>query len=151
MTPETTGAAIAAIADALIPPARGFLAGSEAGIPGSCLDRALRARPDLRDSLSTAAAVVLAGADAAELLADWSKSRPQLFDDVFLLVRGAYFLNEDVLRRFHYDGITAHPLSDAIPPDYTDLLGPVLGAGPRYRAVLDGTNIGVAGGKEPVA
>jgi hypothetical protein len=127
--------AIAALADALIPPADGFLSGSEAGVPGKALDDAIVARPDLVPDLEQAATEVAAGTPAEALLQAWFRGRPEAFDRLFLLIRGAYFLNPAVCEALHYDGATAYPLSDAIEPDYQDLVAEVIAKGPRYRPV----------------
>ncbi|HEU0257044.1 MAG TPA: hypothetical protein VFQ96_04310 [Microbacteriaceae bacterium] len=125
------------LADALIPAAEGELSASQAGVPGIFLDQAVTLRPDLAKVLDEAARTLATGMPATELLASWQKTQPDEFQKLFLLVRGAYFLNPEVQRRFHYDGVTPHPLSEAVPPDYTDLLPTVIAAGPRYRRATD--------------
>ncbi|TAM71287.1 MAG: hypothetical protein EPN48_01565 [Microbacteriaceae bacterium] len=133
MTDDRRLAAIAALADALIPPSAGYLSGSQAGVPGACLDAAATARPDLIPVLDEAAAAVANGTPAAEVVATWSAQRPESFDLLFLLIRGAYFLNRNVCEQLHYDGATPRPLSDAVEPDYLDLVAAVIARGPEYR------------------
>ncbi|MEO7147253.1 MAG: hypothetical protein ABIW81_06530 [Terrimesophilobacter sp.] len=139
MIDEQRLSAIAAVADTLIPPADGFLSGAQAGIPGHCLNAAVEARPDLVPTLDEAVAEISAGTSAPDLVARWSTERPDSFDSLFLLVRGAYFLNHQVCQRLHYDGVTAHPLSQATAPDYLDLVETVVASGPRYRNINSGS------------
>lgn len=133
MTLDQNRDQIAAIADALIPPADGWLSGSQAGIPGRALDDACLARPDLVPALEAAATAVAAAGSAIDELAALRARDPAGFDDLFLLVRGAYFLNRRVCEQLGYDGATAWPLSDAVEPDYLDLVAEVIDRGPVYR------------------
>jgi hypothetical protein len=132
----------AQVADALIPAAEGELSASEAGVPGVFLDEALEIRPDLAGALDEAIAALDSGTPADRLLATWEKNRPVRFQELFLLIRGAYFLNPEVLERFGYDGRSAQPLSEAIPADYLDLVSVVVSAGPRYRPIPEASPSG---------
>ncbi|GAA3929682.1 hypothetical protein [Microbacterium soli] len=128
-------ARIARIADAMIPAADGALAASQAGVPGVFLDRAIGLRPDLAPVLEAAAEAVADGTPAGTVLADWERTAPARFDRLYLLIRGAYFLNPAVTAQLGYDGATPHPLSAQVAPDYADLLDAVISAGPRYRPI----------------
>jgi len=102
------------LADRLIPAEDGMPPGSAGRI-----EEALAARPDLVAPLRE----VLRG--GGELTA----AQTVLVGEV---VAGAYFLDPGVKDRVGYHGRRALPIPPE--PDYADLIAPVVGRGPIYRA-----------------
>lgn len=128
----TERAALASLADLLIPAGEGFPSASEAGVADEGLDQLLGFRPDLAAGLKR----VIAGATGrlpAEILELLRTSDPAGFSILTEVVPGAYFLNERVRRRLGYAGQDPRPIDPH--PDYLDdgLLQSVLDRGPIYR------------------
>src|SRR5881409_3466866 len=99
----TERAALAALADVLIPAGDGFPSASQAGVAGDGLDQVLSVRPDLAAGLKQLLAVAR-GLSAAEFVAELQKNNPTSFGILAELVPGAYFLNAQVRAKLHYHG-----------------------------------------------
>src|SRR2546426_367678 len=110
-------AALAALADVLIPAGNGVPSASQPGIAAGLLDvlEKSKARPP------------------EEAVADLQKNDPAAFGVLAELVAGAYFQNPIVRSRVGYTGQGPHPIDPH--PDYLDdgLLQSVLSRGPIYR------------------
>ncbi len=128
-------AALAELADCLIPAGRGFPSASAAGVASSGLDNVLAARPDVEAALLG----VLRAADGQapqDFLRSLRTADPHGFDVLTYVVAGGYFSIDDVARTLAYQGRTAQPLHelDAGPAWEGDLLQSVRGRGQIYRA-----------------
>lgn len=95
-------AAVAALADELIPAADGLPSATEAKAHEKWLDRALAARPELAPLLERALA---AGGDARRL----REQDPEAFAALAELVSGAYYMNPKVRKRIGYPGQKSTP------------------------------------------
>jgi len=125
-------AALAALADVLIPAGDGFPSASQAGVAAEGLDQVMSFQPDIAAGLMNALEKAKAHAPAA-VLADWQKNDPATFGVLAEFVAGAYFLNPLFRARLGYMGQGPHPIDPH--PDYLDdgLLKSVLSRGPVYR------------------
>ena len=66
-----------------------------------------------------------------EILLSHAEPTPEQIAFVGEVVAGAYFLDERVRDLIGYHGRRAVPIPSA--PDHSDLIGPVVERGPRYR------------------
>jgi hypothetical protein len=127
-------AALAAVADLLIPSGDGMPAASEAGVAGRWLDEVLQLRPDFGPPL---AAVLdrLIGVDPKEALDMLRAGDPAGFGVLAEVVAGGYFLNPKVRSAIRYPGQRSVPIASEQPPDYEQdgLIASVRGRGPIYR------------------
>jgi hypothetical protein len=129
-------AALAALADVLIPAGSGFPAASDAGVAAQGLDEVWLFRPDLAVGLKKILASTGAR-PASDVVADMKANDPSSFDVLTEAVAGAYFLNSQVRARLGYDGQQPRPInvrSDDLDPA---LLQPVIQRGPIYRPTPD--------------
>jgi hypothetical protein len=125
-------AALAALADVLIPADDGFPSASQAGVAAEGLDQVIALQPGIATGLIN----LLEQAKArppAEVIADLQKNDPGVFGVLAEFVAGAYFLNPLVRARLGYAGQDPHPIDAHA--DYLDdgLLQSVLTRGPVYR------------------
>jgi len=125
-------AALAALADVLIPAGNGFPSASQAGVAADGLDQVISFQPGIAAGLLD----VLEKSKTRppeEAVADLQKNDPAAFGVLAELVAGAYFLNPIVRSRVGYTGQGPHPIDPH--PDYLDdgLLQSVLSRGPIYR------------------
>src|SRR5688572_15724301 len=116
-----------AIADLLIPAANDMPSASQAGVGTTGLAQVLKFRPEL-------AAVVETILDQCKSMVPADALRALSASDYSTLaevVASAYFMNEEVRAKLHYQGQRAKP----IVPEEIDsyLLEPVLDRGPIYR------------------
>lgn len=125
-------AALAALADTLIPAGDGFPAASEAGVAATGLDEVLSFRPDLaagvKKLLSSAQ-----GRPAVEAVAELRGNDPADFGVLTEVVASAYFLNPQVRARLGYDGQQPRPIDPGSNDLDPALLQPVIDRGPIYR------------------
>ncbi len=125
-------AALAALADVLIPAGDGFPSASQAGVAAEGLDQVIALEPGIAAGLSR---VLLKAKDrpCAEVIVDLQNNDPASFGALAEFVAGAYFLNPLVLARLGYAGQRPHPMDPH--PDYLDdgLLQSVLSRGPVCR------------------
>ena len=96
----------AGLADVLVPEAHGMPAASAIGLSGAPLDRALRARPDLRAPLASLLDA-LAGRSPADAVAG---AAPAQLDLLLLLAGGAYTTDPRVKALLGYPGQEARSL-----------------------------------------
>jgi len=125
-------AALAGLADVLIPAGDGFPSASQAGVAAEGLDQVISFQPGIAAGLMS----VLENSKAlppAEAVADLQKNDPAVFGVLAELVAGAYFLNPLVRARLGYTGQGPRPIDPHA--DYLDdgLLQSVVGRGPVYR------------------
>jgi len=125
-------AALAALADVLIPAGDGFPSASQAGVAAEGLDQVISFQPGIAAGLMS----VLEKSKArppAEVVVDLQRNEPAAFGVLAEFVAGAYFLNPLVRARLGYAGQGPVPISPH--PDYLDdgLLQSVLSRGPVYR------------------
>ena len=127
-------AALAAVADLLIPIGDGMPAASEAGVAGRWLDEVLQLRPDFGPPL---AAVLdrLIGVDPKAALDLLRADDPAGFGVLAEVVAGGYFLNPKVRSAIRYPGQQSVPIASEQPPDYEQdgLIASVKARGPIYR------------------
>jgi hypothetical protein len=129
-------AALAGLADVLVPASGRMPSASEADRSGKWLDRALRARPDLVPELRRVLATV-STPDAEGEVVRLRETDAAGFAALCLVVTGAYYMNVKVRRLIGYPGQKATPAF----PDEADyyladgLLDPVVERGQRYRTV----------------
>jgi hypothetical protein len=122
-------AALAALADVLIPAADGMPSASQAGAVGALLDEVLRVRGDLEEPLAEIAGAA-AGRDPAAEVERLQADAPELFEALTTAIAGGYFMSEDVRERLGYPGQQALELEDDLDPE---LLEPVIDRGTIYR------------------
>ena len=125
-------AALAALADVLIPAGEGFPSASQAGVADEGLDQVLAVRPDLSAGLRSI--LQRAGSRVpAEVIAELQGTDPAGFGVLAEIVPGAYFLNPKVREAIGYGGQTPRPIDPR--PDYLEegLLQSVIDRGPVYR------------------
>ena len=125
-------AALAGLADVLIPAGDGFPSASEAGAADEGLDLVLAARPDLAEGVERLA-VAARGRDPTEFVAGLPASDPAGFAVLAEVIPGAYFMNARVRAALGYDGQTPRPIDPAPDPESEALLVPVIARGPIYR------------------
>ncbi|MEU0842624.1 hypothetical protein ABZ370_24535 [Streptomyces sp. NPDC005962] len=122
-----------ALADVLIPSAEGMPSATEADVPGTWLDQALRARPDmyraLRHTLDSARDAPATPKAVLDHLAEIS---PADFESFAMLTAGAYYLNPSVRERIGYPGQEDRPATEDVDA-YLDLLEHVVDRGPVCR------------------
>jgi hypothetical protein len=125
-------AALAALADVLIPAGNGLPSASAAEVAGQWLDQVLAACPDLTAGLQDVLRKT-AGHIPVEAVEQLRTKDIAAFAVLAEIVSGAYFLNPDVRRAIGYSGQSARPIDPR--PDYLDdgLLESVIGRGPIYR------------------
>ncbi len=131
---EEQVATLRALGDVLIPAAGELLSWSEADPQGKWLDRALKARPDLVESLGALldrAAGSDAGGEARRLHAE---ERPA-FDGLAMIVQGAYYMNLKVRKRIGFPGQGKRPpFADEAEYDLRDdILDAVIERGPVHK------------------
>lgn len=122
----------AGLADTLIPAGAGMPSASQAGAAGEWLDAVLDARPDLCDPL-LALVGQADGRDPAIVIADLQANDPAGFGLLTEVVPNAYFMNPTVRVLVSYPGQVGLDPDLTWPPDWLDLLVPVIDRGPIYR------------------
>jgi hypothetical protein len=122
----------AGLADWMIPAADGMPSASEAGAAGEWLDAVLTARPDLGEPLLALVERVGDG-DPATSIANLQANDPDGFGLLAEVVPNAYFMNPAVRERVAYPGQVGLEVDLTWPPDWLDLLEPVIERGPIYR------------------
>jgi hypothetical protein len=129
---EQARATFAGLADALIPEGDGMPSASQAGVAAEWLDAVLAARPELGPPL-LALVRRLDGQDPKTAIANLGTADPAGFGLLAEIVPNAYFMNRDVRDRVGYPGQVGLDVDLTWPPDWLDLLGPVIERGPIYR------------------
>lgn len=122
----------AGLADTLIPAGAGMPSASQAGAAGEWLDEVLAARPDLTEPLLALVGRV-DGQDPATVIADLQANDPAGFGLLTEVVPNAYFMNPSVRELVGYPGQVGLDPDLTWPPDWLDLLEPVVERGPIYR------------------
>jgi hypothetical protein len=142
---STERAALARLADVLIPAGEGFSPASGAGVAAAGLDEVLCCRPELFEPLKRLVATA-SGREPREFINELKHSDPLAFGLFADFVGGAYFLNARVREKLGYGGQTARPIDPH--PDYLDdgLLQSVIGRGPIYRPTPDSRSAAVPEG-----
>jgi hypothetical protein len=132
VTPEQR-AALAALADVLVPAGEGMPSASDVGLQEKWIDRALRARPELEPELLRALEV--SGEDPAAHLERLRANDRAGYETLVLLVTAAYYMHPKVRKAVGYPGQKPNPPY----PDESDyylrdgLLEPVIARGRLYR------------------
>jgi hypothetical protein len=129
---DRSRATLAGLADAMIPAGDNMPSASEAGVAGPWLDSVLEARPDLAEPLM-ALIRKSEGREPAAVVADLQANDPGAFGVLAEFVPGAYFMNPEVRRLVGYPGQAGLDVDETWPPDWLDLLEPVIERGPIYR------------------
>lgn len=116
-----------AMADLLIPADPDMPSASQANVGTSGLTQVLQFRPELRSQIEG----VLDNCESKPAEPALKSLAPADFATFAEVVASAYFMNEEVRARLHYQGQRAKP----IVPEEIDpaLLKPVLDRGPIYR------------------
>ena len=122
----------AGLADTLIPAGSGMPSASQAGAAGEWLDAVLEARPDLAGPLLALLGQVN-GRDPAAAIADLQANDPAGFGLLAEVVPNAYFMNPTVRGLVGFPGQVGLDPDLTWPPDWLDLLVPVIDRGPIYR------------------
>jgi hypothetical protein len=128
---------LAGLADAMIPAAEGMPSASQAGVAETFLDSVLEERPDLAAPLLAIVATA-AGRDPGAVVADLQANDPATFGVLAEFVPNAYFMNPEVRTLVGYPGQVGLDVDETWPPDWLDLLEPVIDRGPIYRIPPDG-------------
>ena len=125
-------AALAELADALIPAGDGMPSASAAGVAGQWLDAVLAAAPAFAAGLKAVVRRV-EGRAPGEFIAVLAREDPSAFTILAEVVTNAYFMNPEVRRAIGYDGQGPRPLD--LRADYMEdgLLESVIRRGPIYR------------------
>jgi hypothetical protein len=113
---EGKRATLAGLADAMIPVGDGMPSASQAGVAGKFLD-----------------SVLAEGRDPGALIADLQANDAGAFGVLAEFVPGAYFMNPEVRTLVGYPGQVGLDVDETWPPDWLDLLEPVLERGSIYR------------------
>ena len=122
----------AGLADTLIPASGTMPSASQSGATGEWLDAVLAARPDLVEPLLALARRV-EGQEPAAVLADLQAHDVAAFGLLAEVVPNAYYMNPAVRELVGYPGQVGLDPDLAWPPDWLDLLEPVIERGPIYR------------------
>lgn len=122
----------AGLADWMIPAADGMPSASQAGAAGEWLDAVLEARPDLAEPL-LALVERVGDADSTAAIADLQAHDPDGFGLLTEVVPNAYFMNPTVRELVGYPGQVGLEVDLTWPPDWLDLLEPVMERGPIFR------------------
>ena len=127
-------AALAVIADLLIPNGDGMPSASEAGVAGRWLDEVLQLRPDFGPPLAEVLDRLI-GVDPKAALDLLRADDPAGFGVLAEVVAGGYFLNPKVRAAIRYPGQQSVPITPEQPPDYEQdgLIASVIARGPIYR------------------
>lgn len=140
---------LGALADALIPASERMPSATQANVPGTWLDRTLRACPDLAGTLRPLLRVA-AGREPAAEARRLAAEDPAGFEALALAVTGAYTMNPKVRKLIGYPGQKANPpYPDEAEHFLADgILDPVIRRGPIGRlAPQDGGLDTVTNGK----
>ncbi len=131
---ERRRAALAGLADQLIPAGDGMPSASRAGVAAAGLEEVLRLRPDLRAPLQ-ALVDGAAASDPADTVRRLRQTQPDAFAVLVEVVAAAYFLDPGVRRFIGYPGQQKVPIVAEQPPDFEQdgLLASVIERGPVYR------------------
>lgn len=129
---EQARAVFAGLADALIPAADGMPSASQAGAAGTWLDAVIESRPDLAEPVM---AVIdkARGREPADVVAEFQANDAASFGVLAEVVPNAYFMNPEVRLLVGYPGQVGLEVDLTWPPDWFDLLDPVIERGPIYR------------------
>jgi hypothetical protein len=129
-------AALAALAESLIPGDGAMPSASAAGVAERWIDRALGSRPDLADCLVETLDAA-AGTDPAVYLAELERLQPDRLKALQLLVAGSYFMSPRTRKRIGYPGQVRNPIAPDEAEFYEEapLLDPVRARGVAYVAV----------------
>jgi hypothetical protein len=127
-------AALAALADILVPAAEGMPAASEAGMPGPLLDQVLTSRPDLRVPLRQ----LLQRAkdrEPREFIASLYRNDPAAMRILGFVIAAGYYLSPEVKRRLNYPGQLRQPPAAETLAEYFagGALQRVINRGPIWR------------------
>ena len=123
---------LAGIADWMIPAAGDMPSASEAGVADHLLDIVLTARPDLEKPLLDVVAK-LDGRLPEQAIIDLQTGDPAGFGVLAEVVPNAYFMSARVRELVGYPGQVGLEVDMTWPPDWLDLLEPVIERGPIYR------------------
>lgn len=123
---------IRTLADVLIPAAEGMPCASSIGCADAALDHVLTLRADLAPKMRAALRLALGKAPRAAL-DDMRSADPDNWQAFTLAIAAAYYLSPRVRALLGYSGPERRPVDPAEPPDYVDLLAPVIARGPIGR------------------
>ncbi len=125
---------IATVADVLIPAWGNLPSASTAGVVGSLLEKALRARPDLAESFARSVAN-LPETPTSETVQDLIERDYESYLTILTLLLGAYYMSDAVKGALGYSGQEALRIDvGALPAYYEEgLLEEVSKRGPIYR------------------
>ena len=130
MSAGIDGALIEAVAAALVESAAGLPGGAQVGIARR-IDAVLADFPHYVAPLGETLAVLAPADDLGTALADFERSRPDLFAPLLEVVVGAWALSEPVWEALGYQG--QRDLDPADHPIPEELFQPLLARGPRWR------------------
>lgn len=127
-----------AIADVLIPAARGMPAASEVEVHGPILDHILSLRPDLKEAFVRGLTSCQGGEPDAAARA-LNQSDPKALATIGLVASAVYYMDERVKKLIGYPGQEKRTYDpDAIPPYVSNgMLQKVIDRGPIYRPTPD--------------
>lgn len=129
---------LAGLADQLIPSSDSKPSASQAGVPGTWVDRVLESRPDMAEELVSLLKAV-EGQDPREVVQRLQSQPGTQFDTLKEVVAGAYFLNPEVNRAIGYPGKQDIPVAttaedlEKLTARLQELTAPVVERGPVYR------------------
>ena len=128
----TQRAALAGLADVLIPAGDGMPSASVGAVAEEGLNQVLAAVPSLGASLADVLARAK-GREPAEVVASLARTDPAAYGILAEVVTAAYFMNPDVRKAVGYTGQGPSPLDPRV--DYMEdgLLESVIKRGPIYR------------------
>lgn len=120
------------LADMLIPEAEGMPSASSVGACDALLDRVVHLRADLAPAI-LAALRHARGLPPAEALETLRKAHLETWQAFTLAIAGAYYLAPEVRDLLGYTGPERRPVDPSEPPDWAELLQPVIARGPIWR------------------
>lgn len=132
---ESVRAALAQIADLLIPASARMPSASAAGVAGELLETTLRIRPDLWHRIYPVL-VECESKDPSAVLKDVETRDSSTFDAITEFVAGTYFMNDRVRDLIGYHGQESTPSLMEM-SEFADLIAPVVERGDFYRHAPD--------------
>jgi hypothetical protein len=133
MLTDKERAALAAIADVLIPAHREMPSFSLSGAHLAHTDRVLALRQELLPVLRAALSHVNLDVSAEAMADRLNRDHPEAIGVIGVVASAAYYLDEEVRQKLGYPGQIQRPAGDEEEYDYEALLQPVIGRGRIYR------------------
>lgn len=129
---ENLRATFVAVADVLIPAHGEMPAASSVDVGDASLDRILTLRDDLKEAFFRGLNAMV-GKNPVVAARALNAEDPTALATIGLVASAAYYMDARVRQLIGYPGQERRIIDPAAPPDYADLLQPVIDRGPFYR------------------